>query len=194
VSLVLTGAIGVQMKEISFAKKLSIGLFTIGTIILLVFAATLSALVGIIRYVYTGFAVLIGMFYLIMVVRNILRKEVKFLIGIKSIGILAINIPIVVFYFYVVTVLVNTARITFENTTGRDLTSIKIFGCEGSEIELLEAGKSKTIWIEISHDCSLEIQYETDGQNKREVVAGYLTTSNGIIATYKIGSGQEILF
>jgi hypothetical protein len=105
---------------------------------------------------------------------------------------LTINIPIAAFYFYLVVVLINIARITFENTTGHDLSSIKISGCGDKEIRFLQAGKSKTVWIHIPSDCSLEISYEIDGQIKREIIAAYLTNSNGVIATYKIGSNQEI--
>lgn len=70
---------------------------------------------------------------------------------------LIINIPIALFYTYLVIVLLNYARITFENTTGQDLTSIKILGCQEGKIETLKTGESKTVWIDIPRDCQVDI-------------------------------------
>ena len=180
------------MTELKFSKRLSIGLFCIGTFILIVFAGTLSWTVALFGYVFTALSFFLGSVYLFVIIINIVRGKTDQKTGLKSIGILMINIPIAVFYFYLVMVLINTARITFENTTGHDLSSIKISGCANKEINFLQAGESKTVWIDIPNDCSLEINYEIDGQMKIEIVAGYLTNSNGVVATYKIGSNQEI--
>ena len=87
----------------------------------------------------------------------------------------------------------NTARITFVNATGRDLESIRISGCSERVIPFLKAGDSTTVWISIPGDCSVEISYLMDGETRRETVAGYLTNFGGTIATYRIGSRQEIL-
>jgi hypothetical protein len=180
------------MTEIKFSKRLSIGLFCIGTLILIVFAATLSVTVAFVGYVFTALSFFLGSVYFLILIINIARGKTDQNIGVKSIGIMLINIPIAAFYLYLVMILINTARITFENTTGHDLSSIKISGCTNKEINFLEAGESETIWINIPSDCSLEINYEIGGQIKIEVVASYLTTSNGVIATYKVGSNQEI--
>jgi len=181
-----------KTSELKFSKRLSIGLFCIGTLILIVFAATLSVTVAFVGYVFTGLSFFLGSVYFLILIIDVARGKTDQNTGVKSIGILLINIPIAAFYIYLVMVLLNTARITFENTTGHDLSSIKISGCTNKEINFLEAGESKTIWIDIPSDCSLEINYVIEGEIKIETVAGYLTTSNGVIATYKIGSNKEI--
>lgn len=180
------------MSELQFSKRFSIGLFCIGTLILIVFASTLSGTVAIFGYVFTGLSFFLGFVYLLIIIINIVKGKTDQKTGLKSIGILLINIPVAALYFYLVAVFLNTARITFENTTGHDLSSIKISGCVNTEMNSLQANESKTVWIYISSDCSLEINYEIEGQIKREVVAGYMTSLNGVIATYKIGSNQEI--
>jgi len=181
-----------KTSELKFSKRLSIGLFCIGTLIMIVFAATLSATVAFVGYLFSGLSFCLGSVYFIILIINIARRKTDQSTGLKSIGILLINIPIAAFYVYLVMVLLNTARITFENTTGHDLSSIKIFGCGDKEINFLEAGESETVWIHIPSDCSLEINYVIEGQIKIETVASYLANSNGVIATYKIGSNQEI--
>lgn len=180
------------MTHLQFSKRLSIGLFTIGTLLFIAYATTLSTFVGLIGFVYTGLAFLTGMVYLFVLGSKIGRKKVDPETGKKSIQILMLNLPIALIYFIIVMILINTARITLENSTGQDINSIKILGCDNKEIESLRTGQSKTIWIYIPNDCSLELRYEVGGEIRTETMASYLTNFGGVIATYQIGSNQDI--
>jgi hypothetical protein len=121
------------MNELKFLIKLSLGFFTIGTIILILFAFSLSTAIGMLGYIFTGLSFLMGTVYLIILTVRIATNKVDRNIGIKSALVLITNIPIALLYIYVVLVLLNYARITFENTTGEDLTRIKILGCQERE-------------------------------------------------------------
>lgn len=182
-----------NMNELKFSIKLSLGLFAIGTIILILFAFTLSTTIGMLGYIFTGLSIFIGTIYLIILTVRVATNKVDTRTGIKSALVFMINIPIALLYTYLVLILLNYARITFENTTGEDLISIKIRGCEDSEIGGLRTGESKTIWIDIPGDCQIDIEYELNGEMKRETVASYLTNMNGLIGTYKIGSNRDVL-
>lgn len=180
------------MTHLQFSKRLSIGLFVFGTLLFIAYATTLSPIVGLIGFVYTGLAFLIGTVYFFVLGSKIGRRKVDPETGKKSMQILTLNLPIALIYFIIVMILINTARITLENSTGQDLNSIKILGCDTKEIESLKTGQSKTIWIYIPNDCSLEIRYELGGEIRTETVASYLTNLGGVIATYQIGSNQDI--
>jgi hypothetical protein len=182
------------MDELKFSIKLTLGFFTIGTIIMVLFALTLSGTIGMFGYIFTGLSVFIGTVYLVILIVRIVTKKVDGTTGIKSALVLTINIPVAIFYTYLVLVLLNYARVTFENTTGELLTSIKIFGCEEKEIKRLKSGESETVWIHIPGDCEVEIAYQLNGEIRREIVAGYLTNMNGFIGRYRIGSDTDIMF
>ena len=84
--------------------------------------------------------------------------------------------------------LMTTARITFENSTGKDISSVSLGGCTAQELGDLKTGESKTVWVKIKSDCSLVLFYKIDREPKLETAFPYLTHNNGMIATYKIGS------
>lgn len=98
-----------------------------------------------------------------------------------------INIPVSVLYSWMTIVLLNTMRITFTNLTGASLRDIEILGCGGGYINQLELGQNKTVWIDIKDDCTIRIVYYLNGQKKEEIVADYVTNSNGQKMNYKIG-------
>lgn len=180
------------MTHLQFSKRLSIGLFAIGTLLFIAYATTLSPIVGLIGFVYTILAFSIGTFYFFVLGSKIGRQKLDLETGKKSIQILTLNLPIALIYFVIVMILINTARITLVNGTGQDLSSIKISGCDTKEIESLKTGQSTTIRIYMPSDCSLEIRYELGRETRTETVAGYLTNLGGVIATYQIGSNEEI--
>lgn len=99
-----------------------------------------------------------------------------------------------VFYCWIAIILIDTLRITFTNTTETILNDIKIIGCGGGHIDKLEVGESKTIWVRITGDCSIFINYLSNGQRKEETVAGYVTTSMGQKVKFKIGGNKEAFF
>ena len=101
--------------------------------------------------------------------------------------IMLLNIPIMLFYYSFVDVLLNTMRIKFTNTTPTVLTDIKISGCETKHIDKLEPGKSKTVWIGIPGDCSIDIYYISNNKKEHRSVYGYTTKNSGMKFEYNIG-------
>ena len=101
--------------------------------------------------------------------------------------LMLINLPIMLLYCWVTTILLNTMRITFVNETTTRLTDIKIFGCENRFIDKLEPGESKKVWVGITGDCTINIEFLSNGQKQSENVAGYVTNNMGQRMTHKIG-------
>jgi hypothetical protein len=108
----------------------------------------------------------------------------------KTCGLMLLNIPVMLFYCSLVIILLDTMRITFTNSTQSILTDINIIGCEAEHIDNLEVGQTKTVWVGITGDCTINIDYLSNGQRKKETVAGYVTTSNGQKMKHNIG-GQN---
>ena len=109
-------------------------------------------------------------------------------------GLMLLNIPVMLFYCWVAIILLNTMRITFTNSTQTTLTNINIVGCGGGHIDKLEAGESKTVWVDITGDCSINIDYLSNGQQKEESVAGYVTNSMGQKMKHNIGGQNKEQF
>jgi len=109
-------------------------------------------------------------------------------------GLMLINIPIMLAYCWVAIILLGTMRITFTNDTGVELTDIKIVGCGGGHIDKLEIGESKTVWVTITGDCSIYLDYLSNGQRKEETVAGYVTSSMGQKVNHKIDGKDKDIF
>lgn len=105
-------------------------------------------------------------------------------------GVMLINIPVMLIYCWIAIILLGTMRITFTNDTGTQLTDINIIGCGGGHIDKLEIGESETVWVDITGDCSINIDYLYNGQKKEESVAGYVTNSMGQKMKHNIG-GQN---
>jgi hypothetical protein len=176
------------MPDFKFASRLSLTFFFLGTLLLGTYYFTLSPLVALIGYSYTGFAVLIGIIYVILIGFKVISKKITQTTGLKCAGVLLLNLPVATVYFYFVMMLMTTARITFENATGHDISALSIGGCVNKELGDLKAGESTTLWIAVKNDCSLVLFYKLDRVPKLETAFSYLTPNNGMIATYKIGS------
>lgn len=100
---------------------------------------------------------------------------------------LFLNIPISVFYIWGSLILLHTMRITFINPTQTILTDIHIVGCETEYIDKLEAGQNKTVWVGITGDCTIDVDYLSGGQRKEEMVVGYATGLMGQKINHIIG-------
>lgn len=109
-------------------------------------------------------------------------------------GLMLLNIPVMLIYCWVAIILLNTMRITFTNSTQTTLTNINIVGCGGGHIDKLENGESKTIWVSITGDCSIYLDYLSNGQKKGETVAGYVTSSMGQKINHKIDGKDKDIF
>jgi len=51
----------------------------------------------------------------------------------------------------------------------------------------LQPGDNKTVWVGITGDCTIDIEYKLDGQTRTETVAGYVTGGMGQKMNYNIG-------
>ncbi len=136
-----------------------------------------------------GFIVLAGIINLIFII-SVARQLSKTSNRIQlyfTIGLMLLNIPIMVLYCWMTITLLNTMRITFINETSNSLTDIRIFGCEEKHIDKLEPKESKVVWVGITGDCSVNIEFKKNGKQESENVTGYTTNDMGQRITHKIG-------
>ena len=67
-------------------------------------------------------------------------------------------------------------------------------GCGGGQIDKLKVGESETVWVSITGDCSIYIDYLSDGQRNEEIVAGYVTSNMGQKVNHKIDGQDKDIF
>jgi hypothetical protein len=175
------------LRLIKISKITAFVSFLCGTFIFLLYYLTSASGLLFLGYGYIAVIGLLNLGLLIaLIVRLISDKgnRRKLLIALVF---LLINIPIMVFYCWISLILLGVMRISFTNTTGYKLTEIKIIGCEPKVIDKLEPGDRKTIWVGITGDCTINIEYQLNGQMRTETVAGYVTAGMGQKMYYKVG-------
>jgi len=161
--------------------------FLIGTVFLIVFYFTNSVTITINGLIFTVIAGIInlGVFVKVLVdLKNEKENRKKYF---RTSGIMLLNIPIVLLYFYFVIILMNTMRVTLINETGREISQLRIIGGEPKTIDKLDIGEKRTKWIAIKGDNSLSIEYNIDGETKKETIYGYITSFSGDKIKYAIG-------
>ena len=168
--------------------------FIIGALIFGIYFLTSNSDLLFIGY---GFIVLAGITNLIVLIA-ILAKSKSDLTNrkrlLKTSGIMLINLPIMFLFIWFSLILIGNMRITFTNGTNNKLTDIKIVGCETEHIAELEPNESKTIWVGITGDCSINLEYLENGELKKEMVAGYVTSGMGQKMKHRIdGKDKDIL-
>jgi amino acid transporter len=180
-------------QNIKSGKWTAIFSFIIATILMGLFYLTNSFMLAAFSYfIILGAGILINFFCLVALLIRAYQEAAQRLKIAKTIGLMLCNIPVTILYIYFVTVLFSTMRMTFVNETGRPLTEIKIIGCEPKTIDKLDHNESKKIWVGITGDCSMKIEYVIDGEKKSEIIYDYLTNNGGQIATYKIGTEKPL--
>ncbi|QQR88301.1 MAG: hypothetical protein IPJ76_08855 [Flavobacteriales bacterium] len=157
-----------------------------GTIIVALYYWTSSSELLIAGYWFIVVAALVNVAVLtaLLVKASKARTEKKLLI---TCGLMLLNIPVAVGYMLLVVTLLDTMRITFTNMTNTPITDISIEGCEAEHIDELEVGESRTVWISISGDCDIAVDFLSNGTRKREIVAPYVTSSMGQKLEHNIG-------
>lgn len=130
---------------------------------------------------------LLNLIILIMLLRQLAKQKNFRRKIITTCGLILLNLPIMLTYCWITTILLNTMRITFVNETSAKLTDISIFGCESSFIDKLEPGESKKVWVYINGDCTINIEFLSDGKKQSENVSNYVTKNSGQRITHKIG-------
>ena len=166
-------------KYINLGKITALVSFLIGTIIFGLYYFTSDSDLLFLGY---GFIALVGIINIIILVliRTQSKKDhdnQKKLL--RTTRIMLANIPIMILYIWIALTLLGNMRITFTNGTGNTLTDINIVGCETEHIPKLMPNESKTIWVGITGDCFISINYLNNGQREEETVAGYVTHGMG---------------
>ncbi len=181
-------------KHIKIGRLTALISFFTGTIIFGLYYMTSAFELLFIGYGFIAIAGLINLVVLIAIlIKSNKDKRNKKRLLITS-GLMLLNIPFMIAYCWGTIILLNTMRITFTNDTDATLTDINVVGCGGGHIDKLEVGESKTVWIEITGDCSIYIDYLSNGQRKKENVAGYVTSSMGQKTKHKIDGKDKEMF
>jgi hypothetical protein len=181
-------------KYISLGKRTTLISFVIGTLIFGVYFLTSNSNLLFVGY---GYIVLAGIANLVILIAILIKSNSdstnrKGLL--KTVGLMLINLPIMFLFIWFSLILIGNMRITFTNSTDNKLTDIKIFGCETEYISELKPNESKTVWVGITGDCSITLEYLEHGKLKKETVAGYVTSGMGQKMKHKIdGKDKDIL-
>ncbi|KFF06587.1 hypothetical protein [Flavobacterium reichenbachii] len=178
-------------RYIKLGRQTAVISFLLGTVLFGLYFLTSSSELLFLGY---GFIVLTGLVNLGILISILVKalndkdnRKKLFMTG----GFMLLNIPVILFYFWLTIILLNTMRITFTNSTQTTLTNINIVGCGGGHIDKLESGESETAWVKITGDCSININYLSNGEQKKENVAGYVTNSMGQKMKHNIGGQNE---
>lgn len=184
--LVLTGIICLLPTKsettewyIKFGRQTALFSFLFGTAIFGLYFLTSSSKLLLIGYVFIAFIGALNIGILILTLVKALKEKDNRKKLLTNCGLLLLNVPVMFVYSSIVIILLNTMRITFTNLTLTKLTNINIVGCGGGHIDKIEIGESETVWVDITCDCSINIEYLSNGLKKEENVTGYVTSSMG---------------
>ncbi len=174
-------------RHLQLGKYTAISSFCIGTGIFISYFFTSASNLLFAGY---GFIVIAGLSNFAILLSLILSKKAwnnkrSFWL---TCGLIILNIPVAIIYCWIGIILLNTMRITLTNSTKGNLTDINLTGCETKHIDQLKVGQSKQIWITISGDCGVDINYRLNGVRKKDVVASYLSNDMGGMIKYNIGA------
>lgn len=178
-------------RHIKLGRQTALISFVLGTIIFGLYFLTSSFDLLLLGGGFIFLAVLVNIGILILILVKAYKDKENRKKLLKICGGMLVNIPVMLFYCWVTVILLNTMRITFINSTQTTLTNIKISGCGGGHIDKLESGESETVWVDITGDCSINIDYLSNGQRKEEGVAGYVTSTMGKKMKHNIGGKNE---
>ena len=181
-------------RHIKLGRTTALISFLAGTIIFGLYYLTSAFKLLFVGY---GFIALVGLINIGILIAILIRagkdRENRNRL-LKTCGLMTLNIPVMIVYCWVAMILLGTMRITFTNKTGTELTDINIIGCGGGHIDKLEIGESETVWVSITGDCSINIDYLSAGQRKEEMVVGYVTSSMGQKVNHKIDGQDKDIF
>jgi hypothetical protein len=179
---------------IKLGRQVALISFLLGTVIFGLYFMTSSFELLFVGYGFIALTGLINIVILILILFKANKDKDNRKKLLTTCGLMLLNIPIMLFYCWVAIILLNTMRITFTNSTQITLTNINIVGCGGGQIGKLEIGQCETVWVAITGDCSITIHYLSNGQQKEESVAGYVTNGMGQKIKHNIGGQNEEQF
>jgi hypothetical protein len=174
-----------KKKSIQLGLTSTIISFIIGSIIFGVYYQTLYEELLFVGYGFILLAIIVNSIFFSSLVSKAIKEKDKKIFGVSILMLL--NIPIMLFYCSFASKLSNTVIIKFTNCTSFDVKEINVTGCEQKYIQQIVKGDSKTIWVKIPSDCSIQINYINNGIKKNEIVEGYLSGMMGKRSNYCIG-------
>ncbi len=178
-------------QNIKLGQVTAIASFILGTIIFGLYYLTSAFELLFIGYGYIVLTGLANFGVLIIIIRQVNSDKENRKRLLKICGLMTLNIPVMIFYSWVALILIGNMRITFTNLTQNTITNINIIGCESEYIDKLAPGKGKTVWVAITGDCTINIDYLSNGLRKEENVFGYVTHGMGQKINYNIGGQNE---
>ncbi|WP_338408991.1 hypothetical protein [uncultured Flavobacterium sp.] len=181
-------------KHITSGKRTALISFIIGTLIFVFYFVTSNSDLLFIGY---GFIVVAGITNLIILIAILIKSNSDLANRkrlLKTGRLMLINLPMMFLFIWLTLLLIGNMRITFTNSTQNKLTDIKIVGCQTEHILELKPNESKTVWVKITGDCSISLEYLENGTLKTETVAGYVTSGMGKKMKHKIdGKDKDII-
>jgi len=165
--------------------------FLIGTMILIIFYFTDSSAITEFGMIFIVVAGIINAGVFVKVFIDLINEKENRKKYFFTSGIMILNIPIVLAYFYFVMILMNTMRVSFINETGREITNLKIIGGEPKSIEKLEIGEKQTKWVAINSINDLILEYEFNGEVKTEMIYSYMVVGKKI--EHRIGNKIKLI-
>jgi amino acid transporter len=163
----------------------------LGSIIFLLYFLTSEDIFLLAGLFFVVFAVLSNIGILISLLLRANKDEKGREKLLNTAGLMLLNIPVVYLYCWFIAILLDNMRVTFRNCTTSTLRDINIIGCENEHINELAVNECKTVWIKITGDCSITINYITNGVSKNEEVLGYVTNNMGQKLQYSIGKPND---
>jgi hypothetical protein len=167
-----------------FAVKLAFAFFIAGTILLVLFYFEPSLKNAMLAYQFTIGAIIVNWLFALFLLFAFLRKRLTLKQLLTSLGVMAINIPIGIFYSSIMVWLLSYARITVENSTANVLGNIRFTGCEIKQIKTLPVGEDETVWIKIKNGCNVMVEYQQLESTHRQLIIDSLSAGKGFKMTY----------
>jgi hypothetical protein len=169
-----------------FGLRLTVAFFIVGTIILVLFFLDSSKSQALIAYQFTIMAIVVNWLYALYLLFLLLRRRISIPMLVKTLSVMAINIPVGILYSYLMIWILSFARVTIENKTGALIPEIELNGCEKKVLNNLENGESETIWIKIKTECDVNLSYHTSSQNRNETIVSKLSPGKGLQIKYEL--------
>jgi hypothetical protein len=178
-------------KYIKLGRLTALVSFLLGTGIFGIYYLTSSAELLFVGYGFIALTGLVNIGILISIAVKAFQDNDNRKKLFSTCGLMLLNIPVMLFYCWIAIILIGVMRITFTNSMQTTLTDINIIGCETKHIDKLETGESKTVWVGITGDCTIKVDYLLNGQRKQENVVGYVTSGMGQKMKHKIGGQND---
>jgi hypothetical protein len=108
----------------------------------------------------------------------------------QTASLMLLNIPAALLLLWLGVELATTMRVTIVNSTGKDITEVKIDGCETRHFGIIKSGESQTVWIKPKGDCAVIMTYKQGTIHKSEAVVHYLSKGMGGKAVHIVGTND----